>query len=299
MFRTVTIRRMRAFRFAMAAAFLAIAAQASAGPALWKLSDDDNTVYLFGTFHLLPEGLRWQTDAVRQAMARAPLTVTEADTSSMAAQAEMQQLVMKHGLNAPGTTLSAILGDERARELFAVAAGLGIPAANLEPLRPWLALLTVTQAAYVEQGLNPALGVETIVLQAASEQGDTVEHLETLERQITALAALEGEGAIDFVDVSLEQFDEMERQVSEGIAAWAAGDTDTLNALLIEATRGESPRAFELIFTERNQEWVEKIAAYLDGDVDTFIAVGAGHLVGSDSVIELLAARGLQATRIQ
>ncbi len=284
---------------AVGTVFFATASNAESGPPLWKLSDDDNTVYLFGTFHLLPEGANWQNEVVMAAMEQARITVTEADTLSPEAMAGMQALVAQYGLNAPGTTLSQVLGEERAASLFEIATGYGIPSAMLEPLKPWLALLSVTQAAYAANGLNPELGVEKILLGMAVEQGDDIEYLETVERQIKALAALDGEIINDFVDVSLDEFAELQTQLKIGVDAWLAGDTATLDDSLLSDVRTESRRAFELIFVERNSEWIDRIVAYLDGDADTFIAVGTGHLVGEESVIEMLEAKGLDPVRIQ
>ena len=288
-----------AFWIAIGTVFLAGASHAESGPPLWKLSDDDNTVYLFGTFHLLPEGANWRNKIVMEAMQQASITVTEADTLSPEAMAGMQALVAQYGLNAPGTTLSQVLGEERAANLFEIGTSYGIPSAMLEPLKPWLALLSVTQAAYAANGLNPELGVEKILLGMAVEQGDDIEYLETVERQIKALAALDGEIANDFIDVSVAEFAELQTQLKVGVDAWLAGDTATLDESLLSAVRNESPKAFELIFVERNSEWIERITAYLDGDADTFIAVGTGHLVGESSVIDMLEAKGLEPIRVE
>ncbi|MEM1173958.1 MAG: TraB/GumN family protein [Pseudomonadota bacterium] len=284
---------------AVGSVFLAASGHAESGPPLWKISDDNNTVYLFGTFHLLPEDADWQSEAVIAAMQDATITVTEADTLSPEAMQGMQALVVQYGLNPPGTTLSQVLGPDRAASLFEIAGAYGVPSGMLEPLKPWLALLSVTQAAYVANGLNPELGVEKILNDMAVEQGDSIEFLETVERQIKALAALDGEIANDFVDVSLDEFDELQSQLKVGLDAWLSGDTAALDESMIAAVRDESPMAFDLIFVQRNREWIERITAYLDGDADTFIAVGTGHLVGDDSVIDMLEDAGIEVARIQ
>src|SRR3546814_5779530 len=40
---------------------------ASADPALWVVKDEDTTIYLFGTVHVLKPGTLWFDDEVRQA----------------------------------------------------------------------------------------------------------------------------------------------------------------------------------------------------------------------------------------
>ena len=44
-------------------------------PALWVISDDDTTIYLFGTIHLLKPGLTWFDEAVKTAFDRKSLLV--------------------------------------------------------------------------------------------------------------------------------------------------------------------------------------------------------------------------------
>jgi uncharacterized protein len=51
--------------------------------------------------------------------------------------------------------------------------------------------------------------------------------------------------------------------------------------------------------TQRNRRWAEWIERRLVEPGSTFIAVGAGHLAGRDSVQDMLALRGIRAERVQ
>ncbi|UXN73041.1 TraB/GumN family protein [Devosia sp. A8/3-2] len=57
--------------FALPALLLALAAPAQAAPALWSISDDDSTIWLFGSFHLLPPDLDWRTDLFSETLEKA------------------------------------------------------------------------------------------------------------------------------------------------------------------------------------------------------------------------------------
>src|SRR3546814_17849151 len=48
-----------------------------ARPALWKLADEDTTIYLFGTVHALPRELAWNAGAVRDAFDSAGTPVVD------------------------------------------------------------------------------------------------------------------------------------------------------------------------------------------------------------------------------
>ena len=52
-------------------------------PAIWELSDEDTTIYLFGTVHFLPEGLDWFTPQIEAALTASDQFVTEIDTSAI------------------------------------------------------------------------------------------------------------------------------------------------------------------------------------------------------------------------
>lgn len=269
------------------------------GPPLWSISDADSTVYLFGTFHALPADTKWKSDTFLTAMAASSVTVTEVDAVSADAQAALQQLVGAYGLNPPGVTLSSVLGEDRAARLFETAAEFGIPPQALEPLRPWLAILSLTQAANASFGFDTASGVEAGVLAIASEEGDRVEHLESVERQIKALASLDDQEMLANFDASLAEIENLETQLSAGLDAWLAGDTNGLYNVLLADSRAVSPGAFDVIFVQRNREWVDSILALLAREENVFVAVGAGHLVGDDSVIDMLSEEGLATRRLQ
>ena len=53
-----------------------------------------------------------------------------------------------------------------------------------------------------------------------------------------------------------------------------------------------------MLFTDRNATWATWIRGRLARPGTVFIAVGAGHLAGRDSVIADLRAQGIQATRV-
>jgi len=275
------------------------AAFAGDAPAMWRLKDADSEVYLFGTFHVLPASVQWTTPAFDAAMQETETTITEADVTSPEAQAAMLGLVQKYGLNPHGVTLSSTLGPERAAEVERIAGSLGVPMATLEPFRPWLALISLGSVAMQSSGFDPASGVERVVIARAASQSDRIEYFETAEEQIKILASLDDEEMLANFDVTVEQFDDFKALTEGMLASWKAGDLDALEADILAPLRDTSPAAFRDLIVARNKNWVAKIAAIMEGEGDYFIAVGAGHLVGEDSVVDLLGERGFAVERVQ
>ena len=56
---------------ALAACGSAAPAAPEAKPAMWKLSDPDTTIYLFGTLHVQPSDLKWRTARVDKTVVHA------------------------------------------------------------------------------------------------------------------------------------------------------------------------------------------------------------------------------------
>lgn len=271
----------------------------TATPAMWRVSDADSEIILFGTMHLLPADLEWRTEAFETQMSDAPVTYLEADAMSPEAVESIRALVAQYGTNPPGETLSSVLGEERAANFKTMLDAYGVPMDALEPYRPWFALLNVAQVAYAKAGFNPAAGVDAAVLGQANAEGDEIRYLESAEDQILALATLDDEEMLANFDASVDEFLNLDQQIADLLAAWSAGDVVALEETIIDEIRAEAPGAYEALFTARNRNWTAQIVEMMAGEGEIFIAVGAGHLIGAESVIAMLSEEGIEAERIQ
>jgi len=274
-------------------------AAADAGPAMWSVSDENSTIYLFGTFHILPKGSKWTTKAFDDAMAQTPVTLTEVDTKSLAAQASMAKVVAELGVNPPGVTLSSTLGPDRAAHFSEIAARYGLPMSNFEQLKPWLAMVALSVAVMQKEGFEADSGAEETVLARAAKEGDTVDHLESAEYQVRALASLDEEEILADFDTSIDQYDDFDAYAERVLTAWTTGDVATLEQETLADMRVKAPDSFRILITDRNSNWAGEIEKMMAGDQDYFIAVGAGHLIGEGSVVDLLATKGYKVERVQ
>ncbi len=291
----------RALAIGAAAAMLSVEAGAedNVGPAMWRMTDADSEIYLFGTFHILPPTLNWTTAGLDEAMKRTPFTMTEADTDSPESQTKMGALVQELGLNPPGVTLSSQLGPARAKQFGVVAEKIGLPMAALEPMRPWLALLSLAVGAMQAQGYTSEAGAETIILNRAAAQKDKIAHLETAEFQIRALASLSTDEWLADFERSLEQIADFQGFSKRTLEAWRTGDLQSIDKEMIGPMRDAAPDAYKTLIVDRNTNWVGRIEEIMAGSDDYFIAVGAGHLIGEDGVVEMLERKGYAIERVQ
>jgi uncharacterized protein len=263
-----------------------------AQPALWRIADADSEIWLFGTVHVLPPDLDWQSERVDAAFAAADELVLETDASPSAGAA-FGELTVRHGLLPAGETLSARLGPDARAQLVRAAAKARLDPASLERLRPWFAALQLSVGYAIAHGQDPGAGVETVLFARAQAQSKRVTFLETPEQQIRTLADLSPEDEDRFLLSTLRQMEDDSDTLERMETAWVRGDVEDLQRLIEPELREAGPAAYEALMTRRNAAWADAIARRLEGSDDLFIAVGAGHLVGPDSVIALLRARGV------
>ena len=272
-----------------------------ANPALWSISDEDSTVYLFGTVHILPPELSWRTDAITAAFADAETVYFEADVMSQQAQADMQALIPQLGMNAAGVTLTSLISEEAEGHIATIAGRIGAPAdvfqAQLDPLQPWLASISMALLQMQAAGYAPMSGVEVVLSAEAEAAGKQKGYFETAEEQLRFLADSPMDVQIAEFEVGVAQMVEEPELLTELVQAWASGDMDYLDALFNEDMRDASPALYERLIVQRNQNWIPQIEAALAGSQDAFIAVGAGHMPGAQGVVSLLEAQGHTVVR--
>ncbi|NOT41437.1 MAG: TraB/GumN family protein [Alphaproteobacteria bacterium] len=295
-------------RFCLALAFFAATfsgavhaapAAKETGPAMWVISDADTRIYLFGTFHILPKDVKWQTEAFKKALAEATVVAVETDTESPYARSSIGAMLLEHGVNPSWQTLRGVLGAERYSKLGAIAKRYGIEMGKLQSYRPWLVMMMLSDKVMQANGFSRDFGVERIVLAEALAQHDKILTMETPEAQIKALAAMDTPAALDSFDLAIADLADLKTSVDPLLTAWRTGDVDAIDRLSGVEMRRDAPAAYRALLVNRNANWIERLNGWMKGKGTYFVAVGAAHLAGPDSVLVMLEKRGVKATRVQ
>lgn len=266
-----------------------------AKPALWVVKDADTTLYLFGTIHLLPKDADWRYPALDRALAQSDALVVEITDDN---PANMTALVLRLGIDA-AHPLSSLLssGDFHRLDLAARKAGLpGTTALNV--MRPWLATLTLTLAPLTKAGLDPARGVDRQLRDMMAKAGKPVRALETAEEQIHFLADMPTRLQLDMLRQTVHEADHASVELQALLDAWQAGDDAAIARLENELMKRETPALYQRLLVQRNAVWAGRIKAMLDTPGTVFIAVGAAHLAGPDSVQAQLQKLGIDSARV-
>ncbi|WP_051882083.1 TraB/GumN family protein [Parvularcula oceani] len=276
---------------------LAEATEGESDIAMWRVGDEDTTVYLIGTVHLLNDGVDWKTDEFETAFAEADAVYLEADVLSPEVQAQMQQLIPELAMNPQGTTLSSYFTEEEQAEINEAIAPLGIQLAQLDPYRPWFAGVNLGVAGIMKAGGNPQAGLETIIAADAAEAGKEMRYFETAEEQLRLLASADDEKQADYIVADIDEFENIEGYFSELIGAWYDGDPEQVGEILNESFEA-FPEFADLILYRRNENWADQLETLIEGEEGTYlVAVGAGHLADDNTVQDYLEERGYSAER--
>lgn len=284
-----------ALRLLACLALLLACAPALAKPALWVVKDADTTIYLFGTVHLLPTDTDWHYPALDRAVADSRTLYIELTDDD---QANMTALVLRYGLD-PAHPLSSLLSQSEQLRLRMAANKAGVPGGMqaLNVMRPWLAALTLATAPLLKAGLDPEHGVDKQLKAQMSGAGKQVRGLETAEQQIRFLADMPKSVELAFLRSTMREVDKGPIELTELIDAWKNGDIATIARLEDEDMRQTEPKLYQLLLVQRNEIWATKVATMLQQPGTVFIAVGAAHLAGPDSVQAQLRKLGIDALR--
>ena len=282
--------------FTLALALLALAVPASAAPAIWEVRDADSRIWLFGSFHLLPEDVVWRTPLFDKAFKQSDKVYFEADVSPQA-QTELVAQTYAMGFNLDGTLLSDMLAPAQVDALRAVAQDLGVPMPALLTMKPWLAANTLSVAVMTDMGYDTTRGVE--VLLQTELPAERKGYLETGKEQLDILAGAPEQEQIDMLIATTAEIGELPAVLTDMLDAWTEGTPEKFAELFLADLAGYAETFVDRLIFDRNRRWVPALETMLANNEEAFVVVGTGHLVGGDSVVDLLEQAGYSIERLQ
>ena len=267
-------------------------AEAQAAPRLflWKVtSPQGNDAYLLGSIHVLSKSFYPLSPAIDEAFGTSKTLVEEVDLDEMNDPATMMGLVGKAMLP-DGQTLDQVVSKDTYAAVRTRADAHGLPMPMLQRMKPWMVAVALTAAEISKAGFDSKLGIDQHFFEKAKAIGMPRRALETVAYQFDRLDGLAATLQEASLKTMLADIDTQARNIDTMASAWRAGDTATMERLLMEGF-AEAPEIAERLLYERNRNWVEPVERCLAANARCFVVVGAAHLVGPGSLVELLRAR--------
>lgn len=270
-------------------------AAAPPAPPLWRVSDADSSVYLFGAIGLSPQGAAWRTRDIARAIDTSETIWFEVPVDEPWAQAAANRIFAADGMLTPGDRLSSHLPDEAAESLGAIAAAAGLSLETLEPLKPWAAFVVLSARAQLESD-EPA--VETAILTEARSRGRQLRYFGTVEDSLRLLTDMTGDQQSRLASHLIGDFNRQRETARAGFEAWRTGDLAAADAFLNGTMRAQSPDIFQRLVSDRAAAIATDIAAILKSPETAFISLNASYVVGPDALPDRLAELGFRIERI-
>lgn len=270
-------------------------AESGARVALWQIADKDGTVrgHLFGTVHALPPGTHWLRPAITDALQgadRLVLEIAEPLDQTIAGEA-LAELAGTEGLPPPSQRIGAGHRDALAK----VYRRLGLTDADFVDTESWAVALQLAAIAGQKAGADPASGAEPVLRRLAA--GKPVAGFETVRGQFGVFDALPARQQLVLLQEVTTEAASDQNEEAAMIALWLRGDDLGIAREANEGFLADSG-LHQALLTERNRDWANQLDAMLKAGARPFVAVGAAHLAGSDSLQRLMMARGWRIRRV-
>jgi len=278
-------------RFLLALIVTLAAFPASAQPPVWVVRDQDSTIVLFGSVHMLPPGLDWRPQALTTAIRDAEDIWFELPLDAEDSQAAAQ-IAATRGVLPKGERLSDKLSKGGRKRLEAAATRMNLSIDVLNRMRPWLAEVTLGVAQLASGGANGSDGVERTLNRQAPASAQR-RAFETPEQQISYFADAPEKEQVASLEDTLRELEKDPDAYSKLVGAWMAGDVKALEREGLKPMRHASPVMYRRLVVERNARMADIIAKRLEGSGQTVVVVGAAHLIGKDGVPAMLRRRGV------
>ncbi|WP_417462717.1 TraB/GumN family protein [Kordiimonas sp.] len=268
---------------------------ATAAPALWRMADSDTEVYIFGTLHVLSTETNWLTTETKAAFDGADGLIVELDGDQIS---RAGPLFTEAGRLPDSQSLRSLVGNGVYNDVERLCRKLNVPTGTFEKTRPWFAGMSLAVIGLVKAGYDPASGADKYFIAQAETANKPIYGLEVAEQQVALFSTLSLAQEKALLVDTLRQNAELDVYYAQMQGAWLYGNTEMLDQIINDSL-SLAPGLEEHLLTNRNRDWAAKLAQVLDRPGRYFMAVGAGHLVGENSVIDLLQKNGAVITRVQ
>jgi uncharacterized protein YbaP (TraB family) len=281
-----------AFMLSIAAIVLLLLAplHAQSRTFFWKATGGGGVVYLAGSVHMLSQDFYPLNPALDTGFKESDLLVEEVDMAEMLG-ASSQLNVLTRGMLPGDSTLQHVVSPATYALVTKTVSGLGLPIEPLAKFKPWMLAMTLEGLQLMKLGLDPELGLDKHFYDLAQAGGKSIQGLETTDYQISRFDEMTMGQQDHLLAETLKALDTEQASVGTLARAWKTGDVAAVEKIVL-ADLENDPQLYQRLIVERNRNWLPKLESLFARKNPAFVVVGAGHLVGPDSVVAMLRAKG-------
>jgi len=268
------------------------AVQQATQSCLWTVNTQSNKIYLLGSLHLLKPNAYPLAAAIEKAYADSRVIIFETDIAALQTPG-VQAKLLELGIYAGEQNLLQNLDGNTRQQLEKKMSEIGLPLEQFSRFKPWFVALTLTTLELQRMGYNPNYGIDVYFFNKASADSKEIGFLEPAEFQINLLGNMVEQDQSDFLSQTLNDLEVVNELAGDLVKSWKDGDADKLHELLSKSFK-DYPHLHDRLLIQRNKNWVQQIEGAMRKNKNVLFVVGAGHLVGPESVVDLLKEKGYQ-----
>jgi uncharacterized protein YbaP (TraB family) len=246
---------------------------------------------------LLPENYQWRTPKIDEAVGGSQQLVVETivdEKNPVKLMNALASLAFSPGL----PPLADRVPPAKRAALIEAVKKSGLPPQALDRMETWAAAFILLGNQFKDLGLKGQEGVEIVLRNSFTSQGKPVGELETNLEQLSFFDKLPESAQRQLLEGSIDGGASMTQEFHDMLAAWARGDVKGIAKSFNRDLAG-SPELSQALIKRRNANWSKWIEQRMTQPGAVMLAVGAGHLAGPDSVIDLLKRDGYRVRRLQ
>ena len=253
---------------------------------LWQISGKDlkNPSYLFGTFHLLCKDDIKFSEQLKNVLRSS------------------DEVYMELDMDDPSTMLSGLLymnmkDGKKLKDLYTdteykkvanyFTDSLGIPLMMLQSIKPYFLVAMLYPKM---MNCKNASGVEEGLMGIAKENKKEIKGLETMQFQASVFDSIPYEWQAKELLKNIDSFSIYKKEFDTMVLEYKNQQLSAMENLLAKSEFG-SDKYEDLLLTKRNKNWVDQLKIIMKKE-SVFVAVGAGHLVGEEGLLNLLRKEG-------
>lgn len=259
---------------------------------LWSVLSETATVYLLGSIHVAKPEIYPLRPSIEAAFDRSDTLVVEINPAEFDA-ARLQSLFMEYGTYPPAEALDRKISKETYALVEKKFQDAGVSMSPLNRFKPWV-LAVMLQAVELQRlGFDKRYGIDEHFL-ARAQRKKQITAFETVEYQIGLFSSFSDRLQELFLRYTVADLNLLADQMDAVMKGWQAGDSSAMEALIFQSVREEPELTpiYEKLIYQRNVQMASDIEAFLKTKNRYFVVVGAGHLVGRGSIVDLLRKKG-------
>lgn len=264
---------------------------------VWKLDTDNGSFYLAGSCHVLRKSDYPLPEEFESAYDDADQVIFETDIEALMSQ-DIQLLLISKGMYTGGDTLEKKLSKKAYESLAKFCRDSSMSIALFQNFKPWMVTMTLLVLELEKNGITAADGLDMYFSNKAKKDGKQTGGLEDVYKHVELVSSLGEEFDETIIESFIREVEKLQVIMEDLIKSWRAGDEAGIDEYLSDNMRKESPKLYKRLITDRNRDWIPHLETLIDSGKKTLVIVGVGHLVGEDSVINLLRSRGYKVKKM-